>query len=214
MFGKKNKPEKDARGALIQAATKLFAEHGFEAVSTRMLAQEAGVNLAMIAYYFGSKEKLFESMIAEKFPQTKEMLLNIYESPLEPWEKFRAVIIAYLDRIFSNPSFSRLIHRELSLLQRPLNSERILNGIAVNWDIMAKIIEEGQQKGVFKPDIDVAMTLISIFGTIGYVVNTPCMAARQLGFPNENDIASEPAKNRVKTHLEKMIQTHLLIHPV
>lgn len=53
---KKNQNTKDL---LISSAGELFAEHGFEGVSTRMIAERAGVKLSAIHYHFGSKEKLY-----------------------------------------------------------------------------------------------------------------------------------------------------------
>ncbi len=49
----------DTKLALVEAAGQLFAEQGFDAVSTRMIADKAGVNLGGIHYHFGSKEKLY-----------------------------------------------------------------------------------------------------------------------------------------------------------
>ncbi len=213
MFLKKTKIEVDARDALIQTAARLFAEHGFEAVSTRMLSKEAGVNIAMIAYYFGSKEKLFEAIIDERLPKSREMLLGFLESDLDPWNKLRSIIDAYIERIFSNNSFTKLIYRELSLQQRPAHNERILNGIMGNWEIMSKIIEDGQQKGVFRTDIDVVMTLNSIFGTIVQMVNTPSLSAKVLHKANENDVFDDDTKSRLKSHLDQMVKSHLLVNP-
>jgi AcrR family transcriptional regulator len=213
MFGRRIKSEDDARGALMNTAAKLFAEHGFEAVSTRMLAREAGVNIAMISYYFGSKEKLFEAIIEERIPKTREMLLGILESDITPWEKLEKVVNAYADKIFQGHGFSKLIHRELSLQQRPAHSEMILNNIMANWGIVGKIIEEGQDKGLFRKDIDILMTLTSTFGTIGHVVNTPCVLAKALNKENDSDIFSEEVKMRVKSHLLQMLKSHLLVNP-
>lgn len=50
---------KDTRNVLMMTAGKLFAEHGYDKVSTRMIADTAGVNLGGIHYHFGSKEKLY-----------------------------------------------------------------------------------------------------------------------------------------------------------
>ena len=136
MFGRKQKVELDPRQTLMETAARLFAEHGFEAVSTRMLAKEADVNIAMIAYYFGSKEKLFEAIIDERLPKTREMLLGFLESDLSPWEKLDSALDAHIERIFSSSAFTKLIYRELSLQQRPAHSERILNGIMSNWAIL------------------------------------------------------------------------------
>ena len=51
----------DKRDQILEAAEELFAQKGFEGTSVRDLAKKAKVNVAMISYYFGSKEKLFES---------------------------------------------------------------------------------------------------------------------------------------------------------
>ncbi len=56
-------------GRLISAGIKLFSKYGYDATSTRMIAQEAGVNLSAISFHFSGKEKLFTSCldyIAEK----------------------------------------------------------------------------------------------------------------------------------------------------
>ncbi|WP_345888445.1 TetR/AcrR family transcriptional regulator [Shewanella algae] len=54
-----------ARDALIEAARSCFTLKGYERVSTRELARKAGVDAAMIRYYFGSKAGLFEAMVRD-----------------------------------------------------------------------------------------------------------------------------------------------------
>lgn len=49
------------------AARKLFTRKGFAAVKTRDIAEEAGINLALLNYYFRSKEKLFKLIMEESF---------------------------------------------------------------------------------------------------------------------------------------------------
>ena len=211
MLIKKEKTELDARLVLLQTAARLFAEHGFEAVSTRMLAKEAGVNMAMIAYYFGSKEKLFEAIIDEYIPKTREALLNIVQQNITSWEKFSMAMDVFVDKMFSNNAFSKLIYRELSLQQRPVHSERIMEAVMRNWQIMKEIIAEGQQNRTFRNDIDVVMTLASVFGTILQIVNTPMITARAMQAEAQNDVFSDTNRLRLKTHLKQMMQAHLLI---
>ena len=67
--------QKNTRQALLDAACKLFAEHGFEAVSTRMIADEAGVNLGGIHYHFGSKHDLY--VAAFRFATETEKLFSL-----------------------------------------------------------------------------------------------------------------------------------------
>ena len=64
--GRPSQPS-EARQQLLNAGLKLFTEQGYKPVSTRMIAREAGVDAAMIRYYFGSKIGLFETIIRETF---------------------------------------------------------------------------------------------------------------------------------------------------
>lgn len=65
----------DTKTALIRAATRLIAERGFEAVSTREITKEAGVNVASVNYHFGSREELLDAvMVCHCRPINKKRL--------------------------------------------------------------------------------------------------------------------------------------------
>ncbi len=49
---------------IIQVTEELFAKNGFDGTSVRMIAKSANINIAMISYYFGSKEKLLETIVS------------------------------------------------------------------------------------------------------------------------------------------------------
>lgn len=210
MLIKKKKIETaDTREQLLKTASRLFAEKGFEAVSTRELAREADVNLAMIAYYFGSKDGLFKAIIEERFPKTAAQLRNIQKKEGDAWDKISAVIDLYVDKIVGDGSFHKVIMRELSLEQRPEHRELILSGIEQNWKVIKTYIEEGQESGVFKSDIDIELTIASVFGTMFQLVNMPCWTIRLLGEKEEKYVKTEAFKNRMRTHLKTMMKAHL-----
>jgi TetR/AcrR family transcriptional regulator, regulator of cefoperazone and chloramphenicol sensitivity len=66
----------DARRRLVETAIEIFASHGYEGATTRMLAEQAGVNLPAIPYYFGSKEGLHRAAI--------EHIAQHFERHMEP----------------------------------------------------------------------------------------------------------------------------------
>lgn len=55
-------PRPDRKGAILLAAEKLFAQQGYDVVSLRQIAEEAGVPLALVGYYYGQKHELFEAV--------------------------------------------------------------------------------------------------------------------------------------------------------
>lgn len=201
-----DKPDK--RQALMDTAERLFAERGFEAVSVRELAAEAGVNLAMVSYYFGSKEGLFEAIIEHKIPRTRQSLEHLLHSQLSPWEKLSQTIDIYVDRMLSTPTFSRVIMREMSLQQRPEFVHRITEQIGLNMDIIRSFIREGTEKGDFRY-VDEELTLATIFGTISTMVHSTPLVCAMIKGSDEAYIFSETHRNRLKTHLKAVLQAHL-----
>src|SRR6478735_927974 len=60
---------------ILDAAERLFVEHGFEATSLRSLTSAAGVNLAAVNYHFGSKEELFQAVLTRRLdPMNQERI--------------------------------------------------------------------------------------------------------------------------------------------
>lgn len=64
----------DTRRRILEAAIEAFAAEGYEAVGTRRLAEQAGVNLPAIQYYFGSKEGLYRAVIEHVIRQMEERM--------------------------------------------------------------------------------------------------------------------------------------------
>lgn len=72
----------DLRSAILDAAERLFSAHGFYGVTTRQVAAEAGVDAALIHYYFGTKRELFDAVFARR----AEVLNSVRLSALRAYE--------------------------------------------------------------------------------------------------------------------------------
>src|SRR5215213_4302877 len=98
---------------IMEAAEELFAEKGFAGTSVRDIADAAGVNLAMISYYFGSKEKMMEAMFNHRGQHLTLQLQNIlHNKTLSPFQKVEKLIDDYIDRIFKKQCFHKIMMRE------------------------------------------------------------------------------------------------------
>lgn len=69
---------KNTKEILLKTATKIFAEKGFDSVSTRELAKKSGTNLCSINYYFGSKQKLYDAVVEN----IAAFILNNFIAPM------------------------------------------------------------------------------------------------------------------------------------
>lgn len=98
--GRRRKGEgPDLRGAILDAAELLFAAHGFYGVTTRQVAAEAGVDTALIHYYFGAKRDLFEAVFARRaeiLNRVRAEALATYEAAHPTGKTANGVIAAFI----------------------------------------------------------------------------------------------------------------------
>jgi len=195
---------------ILQAAEKLFAEEGFDGASIRHIAKDACVNIAMISYYFGSKEKLLEALIIYRTSGMKMQLENISKENLHPVEKIDRLVDLYISRINKNKCMYQIMHFELSTKKRIMNMESFMEMKKENSDIFKKIIQEGQNQGEFKKDINVALIPPTILGTLVH------FTSNKLYFEQTLDLKSEEAfesyiENELTKHIKQTIKA-LLVH--
>ncbi|MDR2037385.1 MAG: TetR/AcrR family transcriptional regulator [Bacteroidales bacterium] len=97
-----------------QAARKIFHQKGYAAARTRDIAEEAGINLALLNYYFRSKEKLFEMVMAESLKEMLHPVMVILNDPATSLSsKIDQVMDAYVDILSGNPNLPIFILGEM-----------------------------------------------------------------------------------------------------
>lgn len=115
---------------IIRAADKIFTQKGYAATRTREIAEEAGTNLALLNYYFGSKANLFRNVVKEKL----KMLLSAI-GPIASNDKIP--VAEKVRKISENYTLLLLENEELPLF--------ILNEWSVNKKLFAELIRETRQ---------------------------------------------------------------------
>jgi AcrR family transcriptional regulator len=158
---------------IMDSAEKLFSEKGFNGTSVRDIAEDADVNLAMISYYFGSKEKLLEAVFDFRGQTLRNQLeAMLHNKILTPLEKFYELIDFYIDRLKKHQCFHRIMAREQVVHTSGLVSDLILKMKRTNLDLVKQLVQEGQRKKHFKKNIDVILLMSSLIGTINHVLTT------------------------------------------
>ncbi|MDF3077305.1 MAG: TetR family transcriptional regulator [Sphingobacteriaceae bacterium] len=199
----------DKKDHILDAAQKLFAQNGFDGTSTRSIASEANVNMAMISYYFGSKDGLYQAVLERRFDGFRQTLSDINDQDISSWDKLYQCIDIYSNRIMGDNSFHQLIHRELSLHQRSDIKDFITDNLLRNANEVKRIIVEGIENGTFRK-VDPEMTVATIFGTKYYVINASVLASKLLGEDiNDEKTLNESVKPRIKAHLTDLLKAHL-----
>ncbi len=111
-MGSRGQPE-ESRAAILQAAAKEFAEHGIAGARTDAIARQAGVNKALLYYYFKDKETLYGAVLDHAFSGMKTTVFHVLDSEMPPREKILAYVGAYFDFIASNQIYPKLMQREM-----------------------------------------------------------------------------------------------------
>lgn len=200
----------DKQIQILEVAETLFAEKGFDGTSIRDISKVAKINIAMVSYYFGSKEKLLESLILFKTSGLKEHLVNLIDENLEPVEKINKLIELYINRISCNKGIYRILHFELSSKKRVLDILSFSEIKKANLKSLELIIQEGQAKGVFRKDVIIPLITPTILGTYFHFNMNKPFFEELLNLKTE-----ESFNNYIKTDLTKHIQQTikaLLIH--
>ena len=198
----------DKRANIIEAAEKLFSELGYEGASTRQIAKEAGANMAMINYYFGSKEGVFMEIMGQRVQDFKHQLHTIKATEVSAMEKLLLVVERYASRILCNHTFHKMMHRELSLPQRPEMFTTIKNAMLENMLVIEEIINDGIEQGAFRK-VDVRMLIATVMGTISNVAISPSKVTSGTGLDLNVKKDRKIITERLITHLQDLVTIYL-----
>lgn len=190
----------DKQIEILQAAEKLFSEHGFDGTSVRDIAKTANVNIAMISYYFGSKEKLLETLIINRISDMRLQMENLYRENLTPFEKVERLIELYVKRMHKNKGMYQIIHFEITSQKRVINCEAFNEVKRYNLEVLKNIIQEGQEKGVFTKDVNIALIPPTIMGTYFHF---------QMNKPFFKDILNLTTQEDIDNYVNKELTQHI-----
>jgi AcrR family transcriptional regulator len=198
---------------LMDTAELLFSRKGFEGTSVRDIAEEAGINTAMISYYFGSKEKLMEAIFERRSLNIKEKVdALIKDDSLDPLEKVYALLDEYIDKILQRKTFHRILLCEQVINQSPAILEMLSKLKYRNTASINELIRIGQRKGAFKKHVDIPMIMNTLIGTISHVLVNIDFYKSYHGLESlSNEEFERALKKKLSTHI-KIIFKAILSH--
>jgi AcrR family transcriptional regulator len=200
----------DKKAHILAVAEQLFADNGFDGTSVRDIAQLANVNLAMISYYFGSKEKLLEVLIEDRAGYTLGIIEELSKNQtLTPWDKIDRLVDFYVERILNNHRFHCIMSQQFNNARSPEIKEQLINIKLRNLEQIKKVIADGQKKKMFCK-VDIELTMASVFGTLTHVTSSKSLYCRLWKIEETDDLTyRKKIIPRLKTHLKQMLRAHL-----
>jgi len=175
-LGTRGKPEQ-SRAAILRAAVREFAREGVAGARTDAIARSAGVNKALLYYYFKDKEALYQAVLDEVFSGARAVIESALAQKLPPRERLAAYVRAHFDYIASNPLYPRIVHAEfLRAGKDPSRLQRIakqyFQPIFVN---IAALLREGAECGDFRTVNPVHFIPSMISVIVFYFITAPVM---------------------------------------
>ena len=175
-LGTRGQPE-ESRAAILKAAIQEFAREGVAGARTDAIAQSAGVNKALLYYYFKDKESLYQAVLDNVFSGVRAAIRNALAQDLPPKEKLCAYVRAHFDYIASNSQYQRLVHAEFlragkdpSRLQRV--AKQFFRPIFADLTVLLK---EGTKSGDFREVEPVHFIPSMISVIVFYFTTAPIM---------------------------------------
>jgi TetR/AcrR family transcriptional regulator len=187
---KKSDKDPDLRAKLLKLAEQMFAERGFDGVSLRDLADEAGLTPAMIHYYFKNKDGLYAAMLDDVTGRLLEQVetaaaIGANEDP------FKSFMDIASKTVLAEPWAVSLIMRDVLLQPGPLRDRFIENYASKVLALMADVIIEGKKKGEIRSDLDEGFTAISLLGLTAFPFIARGVAESVLGLDYKEQMRSD-----------------------
>jgi AcrR family transcriptional regulator len=140
------------------AALKLFQQKGFAGTKTREIAQEAGINIALLNYYFRSKEKLFEIVMEESLRKIFFGIRNIFKKP-DFEDKLEGIVNNYIDALQANPDLPLFVFSEIQAGASGLLKKA---GITSDFIIKSSFMQQLSEELKVKNPLQIILNILAL----------------------------------------------------
>lgn len=155
----------EGRAQILRAATRAFSLQGYKGATTAGIARAAGVTQPLVHHHFGSKQKLWDAVMAEIFTSLEAYLSGAMAQTVDaaPIEQLKAMLRAFVRFSGRHPELARLLALESA--NQSDNFDSFFDAhVRPRWAQMRAIIEGAIGAGVLRPDISLDLAPFMIVG--------------------------------------------------
>jgi TetR/AcrR family transcriptional regulator len=183
----------DTRTAILDAAAILFARQGLDSTTIKEIGRAAGVNPALLYYYFADKAALYEAVLSRMMTRFPDRLTAVAETEVPPREAVAAVIRMQAEIFLAEPLLPRLIARELADHEARHAAPVIREHAQRLLGALTALIVRGQEAGVFRANLTPPLAAVSCLSQLNwYCIAGPAMDL----ILNRDNVARDPASVR------------------
>ncbi len=156
--------QEERRRQILDAAVRAFAKKGYHACRVSDIAEEAGVAYGLVYHYFDSKDAVLESVFREMWGMMVAAINAIEEIEESPREQLRKSCAIVLRTWRDYPDVVRVLVREVARSGEQLQRE--VEEIAHAFAALQRIVERGQEQGIFRTDLSPRLAAWIIYGAL------------------------------------------------
>jgi TetR/AcrR family transcriptional regulator len=159
-----------SRDAILDAALRCFAANGYAATTIKDLASEAQVNSALLYYYFVDKQTVYRETLRHVVQRLSDSAGRRLDPELAPDEAIRRFVQQQAEFLIANPHVPRLMLREMLEHTGRHAETAIVSLIGGVFTTLCDVIRRGQDRGLFRADVDPKYAAISTVSLVAYFV--------------------------------------------
>ena len=159
----------DKRRVILDAAVRVFARQGFHTCRVSDIADEAGVAYGLVYHYFPSKETILDTLFLERWDVMLAAIAEAEETDVAPGEKLRSIASFIVDSYRRDPDLMKVIIVEVTRAANTFGRTHV-HKIMQAYEGIARIVEQAQEDGAFRTEIDAMFAAQAFYGLIEQVL--------------------------------------------
>ena len=166
----------ETRARILEAALREFAAHGLAGARTERIAEAAGVNKALIYYYFAGKEQLYVAAVETIAGRMLDSTLAVFARHATPGERMLRMALNHFDRIWTQPEFQSLMQQEMMRVRMgeqgvlPIIAKKAFEPMLIMYQSMAR---EGIESGELIEADWMQILFVGLGANVFYFLSAP-----------------------------------------
>ena len=152
----------DRRERILAAAASRFAEFGFGATTVRQIADDVDILSGSLYHHFATKEEILGEIVRDGVLRLHRISASIAVAPADAEQRLVALILADLGELTAHQSVHAILFNERKFFRRSPDFAYVVEAKKETYDAWAQVLGDGASEGLFRPDIDIFLTISTI----------------------------------------------------
>ena len=171
MSASRTKASAEKRRMILDAAVRVFARQGFHACRVSDIADEAGVAYGLVYHYFDSKDEVLDTLFLERWNVMLELIREVDAEEIPVRRKLEAIASFIVDSYRHDPDVMKVIIVEVTRAANTFGRTHLAD-IREAYGLIASIVEQAQETGVFREEIEPSFAALAFYGLIEQVLTS------------------------------------------